>query len=177
MVRAKAVFAFLSIITLLTVTGCIKDRFAVEVPEDLRVRSDYFGATVSPIYQYDYFISLSASTLDTISFAIGSSGGDQPIWVEVFETPGQDLITLYDLMRINEIFRSSWDTLEDPPVGGSKRQMQGIAKGEAFSVPSHVVDTDSVDPVYAEIDSLVPSAVWDSLWARRDRYIRDHGGL
>lgn len=169
----------LPLIVVVLVAGCGDDDQctcpdSTDLPGNFAVLSEYFGQPVSPPHHYDYSVLVSYTSNDTITFSPDYAWSGAPIWTEVFNASTEDLEALYELMLENDIFRDSWAIVEEPPVGASSRRIEGIVGQVTFSVPEWVKDTKATRPVYAAIDSLVPRAVWDSLWARRDRYIRDH---
>ncbi|MCK4415317.1 MAG: hypothetical protein KAY32_17420 [Candidatus Eisenbacteria sp.] len=144
------------------------------MPDDLHVEAVYSGATVSPPHHYSYTIELGQISPDSIRFAVdyGPYVLGETLWIESFDATQSDLERLYTRMYDNDIFRNNWDVFEDHPVGGSSRRLTIIAHSRQFAVPWWVRDESSVEPVYALIDSLVPAALWDSLWARRERHIQ-----
>ena len=142
-----------------------------DMPPDFHVRSEYCGQAVSPVYHYDYFIVLDPSTTDTISFHPDYMESNPPVWVETFDAVEVDLESLWDLMVMEDIFREDWLLIADTLVGAWTRTLQITADDGYYTVPRWVQDTTSANSVYRRIDSLVPAAVWDSLWAWRERYI------
>jgi hypothetical protein len=144
------------------------------MPDDFYVQSEFFGAAVAPPYHYDFYIVLDRALKDTISFHPGFVDSDPPVWVDTFEVADTEMESLYDLMRTNTIFRDYWTPAADTLVGSSTRALRVIASNRAFYVPVWVEDTAAVNPVFTTVDTLVPGEVWDTLWARRERYIEDH---
>jgi hypothetical protein len=142
-----------------------------DMPSDFHVRSDYFGQAVSPVYHYDYFIVLDPSTTDTISFHPDYTESSPPVWIETFDASAADLENLWDLMMDEDLFRDYWVRSPDTLYGAWTRTLQITAEGGYYTVPKWIQDTTSANPVYRRVDDLVPDAVWDSLWAWRDRYI------
>jgi hypothetical protein len=142
-----------------------------DMPPDFHVRSEYYGQAVSPVYHYDYFIVLDPSTADTISFHPDYMDSNPPVWVETFDAAEGDLENLWDLMVMEDIFREDWSLIADTMVGAWTRTLQITADDGYYNVPRWVQDTTSANSVYYRIDSLVPAAVWDSLWAWRELYI------
>lgn len=143
-----------------------------EMPGDFLVRSNYFGAPVSPPGHFDYSIVIDHTLPDSIRFSVGYGPDTLGVtaWLEIFDVIQSDLEDLYYLMLDKDVFRGLWERIEDPPVGASTRHLEILADSQRFTVPEWVEDRTSIAPVYSRIDSLVPAAVWDSLWARRDRY-------
>jgi hypothetical protein len=145
-----------------------------QLPLDFYARSEFHGASVAPPHHYNYRVVLSRATTDTIVFKPGYDFDDPPVWTETFAVSEKGLQDLYSLMSTYNLFRDSWDVMDPPPVGGDFRRLRVTAHARSYDVPAHVIDVAAVNPVYTKIDDLVPPAVWDSLWARRERYIRDY---
>ena len=141
---------------------------------EFHVLSEYVGPPVSPRYHYEYSISVDIASNDEITFYPTYRGDETPVWTEGFDAPQDDLRALYALMLANDIFRDSWEPEQEHPVGGPEQCLQGTVLGVDFYVPKWIEDRAAVSPVYSAIDSLVPEAVWDSLWARRGRFFADH---
>jgi hypothetical protein len=149
-------------------------RMPDNMPDDFCVRSNFFGATVTPKYHCDYYIVLDAAVTDTISFHPDYESSSPPVWTETFDSPRDSLESVYALMLENDIFRSSWEPMPNPPIGGSTRSLEVVGDNRSFYIPPQVNDASAVEPVFVKIDSLVPGEVWDTLWSRRDCYIEDH---
>lgn len=150
-----------------------KPQMPADMPDDFHVRYDYFGQAVSPKYHYDYFILLDRVSQDTISFHPDYMESNPPIWIETFDAADEALEDLWDLMVDEDLFRDSWARTPDTLFGAWTRILQVTAADEHYTVPKWVQDTTSANAVYRRIDSLVPAAVWDSLWVWRERYIAD----
>ena len=177
MKTTKYIPIIMAALGLLMVSGCADENRCSgpdcpDVPPDFHVRSDYFGASVSPPYHYDYCITLSSTGRDTISFHPGYAGG--PTWIETFDASPIALHRLYELMLERNIFRIMWVRIEDHLVGGESRRLMIVSNGHLFNVPPWVRDEEAIHPVYGAIDSLVPAAIWDDLWLRRERFIQDY---
>jgi hypothetical protein len=142
-----------------------------DMPSDYHVRSDYYGQAVSPVYHYDYFIVLDPATTDTISFHPDYMESSPPVWIETFDASTADLEDLWDLMMEEDLFRDSWTRSPDTLFGAWTRTMRITASGGYYTVPEWIQDTTSANRVYRRVDGLVPDAIWDSLWAWRERYI------
>ena len=148
-----------------------------EMPPDFAVQQVFASGTVSPPYYFAYNIFLSAVTSDSIVFHcdyIDGGSYDPPIWTYGFDAAESDLDDLYQLMRKQQAFRDEWDEIEDPPVGGSTRRLVIMVNKHEFEVPYWPENPAPLDTVYTYINSLVPSEIWDTLWARQDHYITDH---
>jgi hypothetical protein len=151
----------------------------VEMPADFAVSRFYFGGTVSPRYHFDFDIWLSAADGDSISFNCDYLDGgedDPPLWSYAFDVDQSAISDLYELMIDGQVLREEWDQLDDPPEGGSTRRLVITADGKSYEVPSWLANPTPLDTVYRAIDSLVPSEVWDTLWAKRERYIEEYPG-
>jgi|GEM_PF-1684236 len=142
-----------------------------DMPDDFHVRSEYYGQAVSPVYHYDYFIILAPAGTDTISFHPDYMESNPPVWIEAFDATDVQLESLWDLMVTEDIFRSDWIRSPDTLYGAWTRLLYVTAQQRSYTVPQWIQDTTSANAVYDRIDSLVPAAVWDSLWTWRDRYI------
>ena len=171
--RSGSTRILVAAVLVLVVCGCGADGQGVgpvlhSLPGVSYVRSDYSRGSVAPPDQYRYFIALSYGAADTISFACGDT-----VWTELFDASARDLQDLNDLMIAKGIFRPFWEIMIPPPIGGASRWLRVRAGWKTYEIPPYVRDVAATSPVYARIDTLVPAMIWDSLWARRGRYIRD----
>lgn len=142
-----------------------------DMPDDFHVRSEYFGQAVAPVYHYDYLIVLDPTTTDTISFHPDYIESNPPVWVETFTATAGDLEDLWDRMVDQNLFRDDWIRSQDTLFGAWTRTLQVTAENAYYTIPKWVRDTTSANAIYRHVDSLVPDAVWDSLWTWRQRYI------
>ncbi len=54
--------------------------------------------------------------------------------------------------------------------------MEIVVDAQRHQVPSGIVETSRVEAMYGYIRSLVPEGIWQSLFERREAYIRKQLG-
>jgi hypothetical protein len=145
----------------------------VNIPADFSARHYFSAGSVAPKYYFTTYIAMNNVGYDTLSMSLGYDfeTGERPTRTERFDASVGQMQDLYDAMVEHDIFRGSWQVLDEPPCGASSQALEVTADGRQYYVPPYVIDTESVTAVYLMIHGLPPEATWDSLWAWRDRYI------
>jgi hypothetical protein len=144
------------------------------IPDDFAVEYSWYEGSVAPPYHYEFDILVARDGSGTIRFR--PDYGSDPEWVETFAVSSDDLDSLYGLMHDRKVFTRNWREDPEPPVGGSVARMTVLADGVAYEIPTDLLGGlgDAILPVYGEIESLVPEAIWRDLQARRDEYMDEY---
>ncbi|UCC44905.1 MAG: hypothetical protein JSU65_02970 [Candidatus Zixiibacteriota bacterium] len=167
-------------LVLLLAVGCSRkadDPDPVQLPPDFGVVRHYYGAPIAPEYHFDYSITIDIAQPDTIMFHCDYLDGgdyDPPAWYESFDVSRESLDSLFRLMVNLNAMRSSWRQVEYPPEGSPSSAMWIRASTREFEIPTDVIDTGAVNPIYRMINTMVPQTIWDSLWSWRDQYIQNY---
>ena len=95
---------------------------------------------------------------------------DTSTWLETFNVDQSNLDTLYALMVEQAVSTTDWNASKPlrRPTGGRTELLRVTAGGLGYSVPYW--GAGSVRDVYSSIQALVPDAVWEKLFARRDAF-------
>lgn len=158
----------LTMMLVVTLVGC-----GATVPEqrpaDFALTYNWIAGSMPPPYHYEYTIDIAADGGGTIKFQPDYS--DELVWTETFTLTPTQLDDLYAMLRDHGVFSTSWRAQDNPPVGGSHEQMSISANGTTTRVPFFPADGEvALQPVYAAINDLVPTATWDKLKAQHKQY-------
>jgi hypothetical protein len=149
-----------------------------ERPADFSLVYEWREGSLPPPYHYETTISVAPDGAGTITLVPDYPGPDVPVWTEAFSLDTAALDSLYVRLAAEGAFSTRWRAQDDPPVGGSYHWLTLTTGGQQIEIPPFPIDSqaDAADRIEAAVTSLVPADVWDSLHARREQYVAEHGG-
>lgn len=156
-------------------TACASDARG-PVPDDLLVRYEWREGSLPPPYHYEYSIRLQSDGAGEVTMVPDYAGDEVPVWSEPFSVSREQVAQLYGVIVDRGLFSQTWRELEDPPVGGSSEMMSVVANGRIVTIPAFLPpdQRERAEDLYAALRSLVPTAVFAGLEARRAAYVAEH---
>jgi hypothetical protein len=149
-----------------------------ERPADFSLVYEWREGSLPPPYHYEYTISVTADGAGTLTLVPDYPGPAVPIWTETFGLDAAALDALYAQLAAEGAFTTGWRAEDDPPVGGSYSWLTLTAGGREIEIPPFPIEsqTAAASRIEAAVNALVPADLWDSINARREQYVAEHGG-
>lgn len=149
-----------------------------ERPGDFSLVYEWREGSLPPPYHYETTITVAADGAGSVTLVPDYPGPGVPVWTETFSLDAAALNALYAQLAAEGAFSTRWRALEDPPVGGSFSWLTLTAGGRQIEIPPFPIEAQAgaAGRIQAAVTALVPTEVWDSLHARREQYVAEHGG-
>lgn len=164
----KCIFLFVVSVVFLS---CTNNGIVMERPDDFSVTLEKRTGSIPPEYYYE---STTVFTADTCSITFYPGYTDSVLLSETFTLPQDSLDALYRLMEKQQIFSTTFDEVEDPPVGGGTSNLLIVSNGETYKVPEFPKESELVEPVYVYLWNLIPKEIiaeWEKI---HQKYIDDY---
>ncbi len=148
-------------------------RMPDQYPSDFNVVLNWDTGALPPVYHYQYSITIGPGLQGKFVYSHGYIEDNPDAWVTSFDLTSNDLQSLYDYLKQNDIFRNQWK-MGQPLLGGQGTGIVITASGKQYQVPSvSEVDSsewDQIEQAIEEIGSFVPQSIWDEMNARQLTY-------
>jgi hypothetical protein len=142
-----------------------------EIPADFEAEYHWCDASAPPPHHYEYHIHLASDGQVRIYFYPDYPGESTPIWkAGAWIGPGGQA-RIYRMLLEAHVLSEPLKTASYLLFGGYQEWLKAVANGETVQVPANAIRTPELDDLYAAIRALIPPAVWDDLFERRDQYI------
>jgi hypothetical protein len=147
-------------------------------PADFRVQYEWREGSLPPPYHFELTIIIEPDGAGTIRMVPDYPHQDVPAWIEPFAVAPEAHDSLYSFMLDRRVFTRDWRAEDSPPVGGGYSWAVITADDRQVTIPAFPVREQAHDAadVLGAVRRLVPQELMDELEARRQEYVREHGG-
>jgi hypothetical protein len=143
-------------------------------PEDFSVIYSWATPPVAPPGYWEYRVVIGPVGAAQVEMIPGYPASGAPTWVERFTVDRAHLEWLFAVMAERELFTADWQPGSEHTVGGTREGLCVTAWGRVIALPADVEPRRAVAAAQmrSAVRALVPTALWESLTARREAYAR-----
>jgi hypothetical protein len=167
------------VITFLIVMGVISScaKIPGQFPEDFNVVLNWDTGALPPQYHYHYKVVIGPGSQGDFVYGPGYEDDNPETWTTSFEVTSDDLQSLYDYLKENNVLRNQWESGQ-PLLGGQGTRVAVTASGQQYLIPSVSEvsrgERELIEQVIDKIKSFVPQSIWDEMNSRQSAYENDH---
>lgn len=142
-------------------------------PTNFGVEYRWQEGSLPPPYHYEYRICLLSSRQGEVTLIPDYPAPTVPVWPETFPIAGAELDAFYFLVVSEGAFQTNWQSIANPPVGGSSESMKLTVSGCLVEIPAYLKPElqSKASIIYKQWKELMPEKIWNKLMRKRQHYI------
>lgn len=142
-----------------------------ERPADFALRYDWRIGSVAPASRYEYEIEIESDGAARVTMFSDYKAAGVPEFAEDVTLTAEHLDRLYRTLVENKLLTNKWQKSLDPAPPGAPTQRLLVTAGKRqIELDGNLTDKAQADRIFQSINDAVPTAVWQRLRARLDKY-------
>jgi len=170
----KPLFTF-SLFLLMCCASC--STMPENYPDNFSLVLEWDTGALPPEYHYQYTIAIGPGLQGEFVYHPGYEANADNTWITTFSVSVDDLQSLYDYLRENDVLRKNWQK-GMPLLGGQGTSIIITAFDQQYLVPSvsEVSQNERglVEQTIEEIRSHVPAEVWTEMESKQSDYEQNY---
>jgi hypothetical protein len=172
--KLKSPFLFF-LLLLFCFTAC--STMPEKYPDDFSLVLEWDTGALPPEYHYQYTIAIGPGPQGEFVYHPGYEGSAENTWITSFVVSTDNLQSLFDYLRDNDVLRKNWQK-GMPLLGGQGTSIIITVFDQQYLVPSvsEVSQNERglVEQTIEEIRSYVPAEIWVEMELKQSEYEQNY---